>query len=1592
MSQDSTQPASLQARAMEARPPRQIEGEYIVKLADGALKERAGEALADLGFRPGGEAKALGFQMWRLDDSVVNAEAAVAALQKNPDFAYLEPNYEITIDSLQAEATPNDPSFGSLWGLHNTGQSGGTADADIDAPEAWEISTGSDVVVAVIDTGVDYTHPDLANNMWTNPGEIAGNGIDDDNNGFVDDVHGWDFVNNDADPMDDNNHGTHVAGTIAADGNNGIGIAGVNWSAEIMALKFLNSSGSGSTYGAIQALNYATMMGVPISNNSWGGGGYSTALHDAIEAAGQAGQLVVAAAGNDGTNNDSSPHYPSNYTLDNVLSVAATDRNDKLASFSNYGATSVDLAAPGVSIYSTVAGGGYASFSGTSMATPHVAGAAALLLSAEPGLSPTEIKDRLMGTADPLSVLSGKVVSGARLNVDNAVRAGSLDPGSIAGTVWDDADGDGIRDAGEAGLAGRTVFLDANGNGVPDLDGGEATATTGADGSYSFADLAFGTYTVAQLVPDHWQQTAPLSEPGYAALDSNDAGGPDFAWTDISAFGTALTIGDESHTSVPLPFDFPFYGGTYDKVAVSSNGFLSFGTVPSYTWTNDVIPHTDLPNALIAGFWADLDGGYSPSDVPLAAWHDTAADRFIIQFTEVPYFQDPDAYNTFQVILESDGDILFQYQDMATPVLASTIGIENADGTDGLQIAYNAAYAQDGLATRIANVVTGQPVGHEVTLSPGEAMTGVDFGVQATAQPPTIAGTASLQPVDDNGQISPFAGVTVDDPDGGPLDVTVQAWLGGRGSFTAASLTASGFVELGGGLFALGGATPGAATAALQALVFDPVENRVAPGGTESETFVITVNDGTFEPLLDEASSVLVTSINDAPVAADDSAETIENQAVTIAVLANDTDPDVDDAPDPATVAIATQPAHGTAVVETDGRIIYTPDQGYSGPDSFTYAVDDERGGTSAAATVEIDVALDPNWIRGTEGDDPWLPGTGADNLIEGFNGDDVMRGYAGNDTMDGGAGFDQANYNGSPADYIFTQNPDNSVTVLDTSTTDVDEGTDALIGVEAIWFIQSKTFLLLDDILPIRGTEGDDLWLPGNSLANRIEGLGGDDVMRGYEGDDTLDGGAGFDKANYDGSPADYSFTQNPDGSVTVQDTSTTDVDEGTDTLIGVEAIWFIQSTSFHLIDDILPIRGTEGDDLWLPGNALANRIEGLAGDDVMRGYEGNDTLDGGAGFDKANYPGSPADYVLTQNPDGSITLVDGNTSNGNDGTDTLISVEALWFIDARVYQPIEQMLPIRGTEVDDPWLPGNDGANLIEGLGGDDVMRGYGGHDTLDGGAGYDRANFPGSPAGYSFSEGPDGAVIVTDIDPTDGDDGIDTLIDIEGLWFIGSRSHYPIDHLLPIQGTEGDDSWLPGNGAANQIEGLGGNDVMRGFGGNDTLDGGAGFDQVNVPGSPDGYGFTQEADGSITVVDTNPADGNDGTDSLIDVEALWFIGSRSYHPIDHLLPIRGTEADDPWLPGNALPNRIEGLAGNDVMRGYAGDDTLDGGLGFDQANFPGSPDDYEISENPDGSLSFVDINLLDGDDGSDTLIDVEAFWFIGSKDYLMDDALLT
>ncbi|MGB2697722.1 MAG: S8 family serine peptidase [Candidatus Zixiibacteriota bacterium] len=504
--------------------PQYEEGQLIIKFVDRVTEGQKKELRARVNSVTLRKFPSIGAQLIRI--SGVSVEEAISLFKNDPRIVYVEPNY-----IWHACIVSNDPDFDLLWGMHNTGQTGGTVDADIDVVDAWNIGTGDSVIIGVIDTGLDTAHVDLRGNIWTNPGEIPNNAIDDDSNGYVDDIHGWDFVNWDNDPSDDNSHGTHCSGIIAAIGDNSTGVVGVCWSAKIMALKFLNSSGEGTTEDAVLALEYATRMGARLTSNSWGGGGYSQALKDAIDSSGAQRMLFVAAAGNAWNNNDVHPFYPSSYDLDNIITVAASDHFDSLVNElnwgSNYGLTSVDLAAPGVNIYSTTPGDGYGYKSGTSMAAPHVSGTVALIWSEHPSLTHFQMKDLVMNTVDQNPDLIGKCVSGGRLNAFMPLaESDSASPSSISDVTVINTEATRITlswsATGDDSSTGRASYYDvrysfspinsSNFNSTHEAFGEPNPQSAGSTETFVVTGLDFNTtYYFAIKAYDEWNNRSGVS-------------------------------------------------------------------------------------------------------------------------------------------------------------------------------------------------------------------------------------------------------------------------------------------------------------------------------------------------------------------------------------------------------------------------------------------------------------------------------------------------------------------------------------------------------------------------------------------------------------------------------------------------------------------------------------------------------------------------------------------------------------------------------------------------------------------------------------------------------------------------------------------------------------------------------------------------------------------------------------------------------------------------------------------------------------------------------------------------------------------------
>jgi len=679
--QEDTQPSQKRSR------PQFVPGQALVRYrSERVAKQKTLQTLAIEDGRP------LAIQIERFDGADLipglrlahvapeDTMAAIAALKAEPDVLYAEPNYVLHLD-----LTPNDPRFtsGELYGLTKIG-----------APTAWNTTTGnSSVVVGVVDEGIDKTHPDLAANIWTNPAEIAGNGIDDDGNGFIDDINGYNFTNNSG-TIPGEEHATHVAGTIGAVGNNGVGVVGVNWQVRLMSLKFIGGT-DGATSDAIRAENYAKQMhdlwissggtkgaNVRVVNNSWGGGSFSQSLVDAVLSLNQVGILFVAAAGNDGVDTDVQPHYPSSYDAPNVISVAATDSSDGLASFSDFGAQTVHLGAPGVSILSTKPANTYGLLSGTSMATPHVAGAAALLLAQNPNLTVQQLRSLLIFNGNAVSSLNGKTLTGRRLNIGNSFTALAENDTTPPGTVtafhlntqtgrflnvgWTNSGDDGA--AGQASLY-QLSFIDGTTGTVLNLK----NIVPGASGVTQALDVKLPyRHTSGTLRLREFDNVGNEGVPATIAVSVSAVEGDPYLTSvgspvPLSTGGTPLVlIGDDKlKLNYALPFSFPFFGQNFSTVNISTNGNLFFSTPPTRSNGDaDDVPSSTGGLArfkMISGLWDDLrTDRRAGDDVYVTA----DATHIIFRWSGVTFGDGTPATEfpvNFEIELRSNGAIFTRY-------------------------------------------------------------------------------------------------------------------------------------------------------------------------------------------------------------------------------------------------------------------------------------------------------------------------------------------------------------------------------------------------------------------------------------------------------------------------------------------------------------------------------------------------------------------------------------------------------------------------------------------------------------------------------------------------------------------------------------------------------------------------------------------------------------------------------------------------------------------------------------------------------------------------------------------------------------------
>ncbi|HYH94509.1 S8 family serine peptidase [Hyalangium sp.] len=699
-------------------------------------------------------------QLVSVDESAM--QEAITAYQKDPNVEYVEPNFVYSING----TTPNDARFGELWGLDNTGQANGVADADINAPEAWDLTTGSNTagVITVIDTGVDYNHPDLTANMWTNPGEIAGNNLDDDGNGYVDDIHGINAITNSGNPLDDHDHGSHVSGTIAGRADNGIGVAGVNWTAQIMGCKFLDAAGSGTTANAIKCLDYVHVLktrtshpvNIIATSNSWGGGAFSQALMDGIVQHRNDGILFVAAAGNDSANNDTTTHYPSSYFLSNVIGVAAHDRSNSLASFSSYGRRNVHLSAPGVAVLSTVAGGGYAAFDGTSMATPHVSGVVGLLHAQNPGRDWRQLKNLVLAGGKTAAHATGKTLTGKRLRAADSDGQGALTcnnqtfatrvrpvADTVTANIYDQVQLIAYNVNCDSPVGSATVTVAPSGESFNLTDSGQYGDEVPGDGMYTgfFEPTVPGTYTLT--FPGGDTLTVNVALPGAAYVKS----AVPMVWRTIT--GTSLALTDELEANFTSPFPIPFAGGTArTTVRVGMNGGITFETAANVSLTNAVLP-TTTHTTIIAPWWDDLYPGPTAStDNVFWAVAGTAPNReLVVEWRNVHHYQtrtgSPANTLNFQVVFfEGSSDVLFNYRDTVVGNATynggagATVGVQSSS-TVATQHSFNTASLADNTAYLWTIPVPSQaPVVDTLAVNPATITEGDTLTVEATFSDP----------------------------------------------------------------------------------------------------------------------------------------------------------------------------------------------------------------------------------------------------------------------------------------------------------------------------------------------------------------------------------------------------------------------------------------------------------------------------------------------------------------------------------------------------------------------------------------------------------------------------------------------------------------------------------------------------------------------------------------------------------------------------------------------------------------------------------------------------------------------------------------
>lgn len=1485
-------------------------------------------------------------------------------LASNPAVSGFEQDFVVTID-----ATPSDTSFAQMWALNNVGQTGGIPGADIEAVAAWDKSLGnSRVVVAVLDTGINYNHSDLAANIWTNPGEIADDGIDNDGNGFVDDVHGWDFVNNDSDPLDDHGHGTHIAGTIGAVGNNATGVTGINWNVSLMALKFIASSGSGTNSDAIAALNYCTMMsekGVNLraTNNSWGGGAWDAAMVSAISANNDAGIMFVAAAGNNASNNDVNTFYPANYPLGNVLSVAATDKNDSLASFSNYGATAVHLAAPGVSILSTARNGGYSTMSGTSMATPHVAGVVALAAAYTPDATVTQIRSAILSGVDLVPALTGKTLTGGRLNARKTLEALDAQQGVVPGRYL--AASHPYESLDLVPGTGVITVVDGSASEIAALNLGTNTFRfygidyTGANSLFVSSNglITFGS---ANPSPANSNLMTAPSQPAIAPF-----------WDDLvtASGGTGRILARFDDLNADLVADRLVIEWSQVTHAPSSTSSATFQAILSLNSGSDdgqiIFNYPDL------GFGSQAYDQGASATVGISAGGGSASNRLLISRD---YHSNP--------LVQTGTAILF---DRTRPdaIIAPVPTITQASLVPTVTVSFDRPIDESTLSFSDFTLVReGQPIALNDSLSFANVGNNV-YEVRGLETVAVGSGNYTLT-----------------------LDMSgVQDLPGHAGRGTQSTSWTASFLPT--NLRMISATADGLST---MTIVYEIESASIDPFDvgfySSSDTFldsndnltgVVTISDPTELSVGVHSKTITIgTGAGMVPLPGAGAADTAADDYVLVAAdpenLVAETDPSGMNSDN--TVAFQ-------GMYHLPGKAVWI--QGGNGIDSVTSTGTTTIAFNGASITLPISDFTDVV-VRVHGGNDVvnlasltklvTLYGGDGDDLLSGGNQNDLLFGGAGNDTLLGNAGADSLTADGgndslrggtgndlyrfdlgTPLGADSLNESDGGSDTIDFSKTTAASAT-LNLGIATQQAVSANLLLTLGSSSTfenIVGTGGGDL-LTGNSLANSLTGGAGNDTLAGSSGNDIYR----FDADGLLGSDSIVELVSGGTDTLDFADTTTVaitiDLSLTTVQTVAAETLSITLSAG-----DVLEnaTGGAMGD--TLTGNSRANTLTSGAGNDTLTGGTGNDTFR----IDADTTQGSD---TLVEVAGGGTDLIDYSTT-----TTKSVSLDLALVGVSQVAVPGASTLTLLGGDFENAaggalsdLLVGNSLANQLTGNGGNDLLSGRGGNDTLIGGAGNDSLDGGDGDDSYSFKAT---TVLGTDTIaelPDTGADRLDFSTTTVGIHVdlanplaqaVNSFLTLALGNNSAIESVTGGSQadTILGNSRPNLLDGRGGNDSVTGGQGDDSLIGGSGNDTLAGGLGNDAYPvLANSALGSDLLVE-QVNEGNDlldfsqTTSSGVTLDLSQTVSQvvNSYLSVtlssgDTFEMIVGTNKAD-ILTGNPASNVLVGGSGADLLDGLAGRDLIVGGTGADVLD-GGHDDDLLIS----GSIAYYSetVKVLDTD----------------------------